>query len=150
MCVFVLGYYNVVALLCFFFSFATFPLVFWVRCGTWLYRFLIFAPLLTLQSSCCGKLSWLLHTNCLLVCLVGVCFLCIFRMLPWESLWHFLVISTGSWYAILVEDRLVRNIITHQFLIMTQLLHFSVILCSFSMGLFQLHTIKMELKLTYV
>ena len=25
----------------------TFPLVSWVRCGTWLYRFLIFAPLLT-------------------------------------------------------------------------------------------------------
>ena len=26
----------------------TFPLVSWVSCGTWLYRFLIFAPLLTL------------------------------------------------------------------------------------------------------
>ena len=26
----------------------TFPLVSWVKCGTWLYRFLIFAPLLTL------------------------------------------------------------------------------------------------------
>ena len=29
-------------------EFVTFPLVFWVRCGTWLYQFLIFAPLLTL------------------------------------------------------------------------------------------------------
>ena len=29
----------------------TFPLVSWVRCGTWLYRFLIFAPLLTLTIS---------------------------------------------------------------------------------------------------
>ena len=28
-------------------EFATFPLVSWVRCGTWLYRFLVFAPLLT-------------------------------------------------------------------------------------------------------
>ena len=28
-------------------GFVTFPLVSWVRCGTWLYRFLIFAPLLT-------------------------------------------------------------------------------------------------------
>ena len=28
----------------------TFPLVSWVRCGTLLYRFLIFAPLLTLIS----------------------------------------------------------------------------------------------------
>ena len=31
-------------------EFVTFPLVSWVRCGTWLYRFLIFAPLLTLMS----------------------------------------------------------------------------------------------------
>ena len=29
-------------------EFVTFPLVSWVRCGTWLYRFLIFAPLFTL------------------------------------------------------------------------------------------------------
>ena len=28
-------------------EFVTFPLVSWVRCGTWLYRFLIFAPLPT-------------------------------------------------------------------------------------------------------
>ena len=28
-------------------EFVTFPLVSWVRCGTWLYLFLIFAPLLT-------------------------------------------------------------------------------------------------------
>ena len=28
-------------------EFVTFPLVSWVRCGTWLYRFLIFAPLFT-------------------------------------------------------------------------------------------------------
>ena len=30
-------------------EFVTFPLVSWVRCGTWMYRFLIFAPLLILQ-----------------------------------------------------------------------------------------------------
>ena len=29
----------------------TFPLVSWVRCGAWLYRFLIFAPFLTLWSA---------------------------------------------------------------------------------------------------
>ena len=29
-------------------EFVTFPLVSWVRCGTWLYQFLIFASLLTL------------------------------------------------------------------------------------------------------
>ena len=33
-------------------EFVTFPLVSWVRCSTWLYRFLIFAPLLTLQILC--------------------------------------------------------------------------------------------------
>ena len=31
-------------------EFVTFPLVSWVRCGTILYRFLIFAPLLTLVN----------------------------------------------------------------------------------------------------
>ena len=31
-----------------YFEFVTFPLVSWVRCGTLLYLFLIFAPLLTL------------------------------------------------------------------------------------------------------
>ena len=32
-------------------EFVTFPLVSWVRCGTLLYRFLIFAPLLTFITS---------------------------------------------------------------------------------------------------
>ena len=31
-------------------EFVTFPLVSWVRCGTWLYRVLIFAPLLTFMA----------------------------------------------------------------------------------------------------
>ena len=31
-------------------EFVTFPLVSWVKCGTWMYRFLIFAPLLTLKG----------------------------------------------------------------------------------------------------
>ena len=31
-------------------EFVTFPLVSWVRCGTGFYRFLIFAPLLTLNE----------------------------------------------------------------------------------------------------
>ena len=31
-------------------KFVTLPLVSWVRCGTWLYRFLIFAPLLTFMN----------------------------------------------------------------------------------------------------
>ena len=34
-------------------EFVTFPLVSWVRCGTWLYRYLIFAPLLTLKHVSC-------------------------------------------------------------------------------------------------
>ena len=33
-------------------EFVTLPLVSWVKCGTWLYWFLIFAPLLTLCFSC--------------------------------------------------------------------------------------------------
>ena len=31
-------------------EFVTFPFVLWARCGTWLYRFLIFAPLLTFKK----------------------------------------------------------------------------------------------------
>ena len=39
---------DLLALVCgVFCEFVTFPLVSWVRCGTWFYRFLIFAPLLT-------------------------------------------------------------------------------------------------------
>ena len=34
-------------------EFVTFPLVSWVRGGTWLYRFLIFAPLLNLTKKTC-------------------------------------------------------------------------------------------------
>ena len=43
---------DLLALVCgVFCEFVTFPLVSWVRCGTWLYRFLIFATLLTLHST---------------------------------------------------------------------------------------------------
>ena len=43
---------DLLALVCgVFCEFVTFPLVSWVRCGTWLYRFLIFAPLLTFTKS---------------------------------------------------------------------------------------------------
>ena len=44
-------------------EFVTFPLVSWVRCGTWLYRFLIFAPLLTFILSVCGIPSRRLKTS---------------------------------------------------------------------------------------
>ena len=43
-------------------EFVTFPLVSWVRCGTWLYRFLIFAPLLTLYPWL-AKLGMHAHTQ---------------------------------------------------------------------------------------
>ena len=44
---------DLLALVCgVFCEFVTFPLVSWVRCGTWLYRFLIFAPLLTFIINC--------------------------------------------------------------------------------------------------
>ena len=48
---------DLLALVCgVFCEFVTFPLVFWVRCGTWLYRFLIFAPLLTWMAIPRGSL----------------------------------------------------------------------------------------------
>ena len=56
-------------------EFVASPLVSWVRCGTWLYRFLNFAPLLTFITSRPGCLTLiaLFLTN---VCLSE--FLCIF------------------------------------------------------------------------
>ena len=43
---------DLLALVCgVFCEFLTFPLVSWVRCGTWLYRSLIFATLLTLSGN---------------------------------------------------------------------------------------------------
>ena len=41
-------------------EFVTFPFVSWVRCGTWLYRFLIFAPLLTLFLNMTAIISFCL------------------------------------------------------------------------------------------
>ena len=51
---------NLLALVCGVrFAFVTFLLVSWVRCGTSLYRFLIFAPLLTLgRSALCDGHFW--------------------------------------------------------------------------------------------
>ena len=47
---------DLLALVCgVFCEFVTFPLVSWVRCGTWLYRFLIFATLLLFLSSFCSR-----------------------------------------------------------------------------------------------
>ena len=44
---------DLLALICgVYCEFVTFPLISWVRCGTCLYRFLIFAPLLTLCLLC--------------------------------------------------------------------------------------------------
>ena len=55
-------------------EFVTFPLVSWVGCGTWLYRLLIFAPLLTLlfklayqQSIGHVMISFVAMTNAVLV-----------------------------------------------------------------------------------
>ena len=56
---------DLLALVCgVFCEFVTFPLVSWVRCGTWLYLFLIFAPLLTLLV-----VQFLFRIQQLMVCL---------------------------------------------------------------------------------
>ena len=54
---------DLLALVCgVFCEFVTFPLVSWVRCGTWLYRFLIFAPLLTFMIE--ALLTWVSYIFC--------------------------------------------------------------------------------------
>ena len=45
-------------------EFVTFPLVSWVRCGTWLYRFLIFAPLLTSVTLHWVSMCWSAVCDC--------------------------------------------------------------------------------------
>ena len=67
---------DLLALVCgVFCEFVTFPLVSWVRCGTWLYRFLIFAPLLTFTNN-----RWE-PSACWLVCkrIYGLCGLSILK-----------------------------------------------------------------------
>ena len=49
-------------------EFVTFPLVSWVRCGTWLYRFLIFAPLLTMALIS----AWVKNLLCIVVLKQGL------------------------------------------------------------------------------
>ena len=62
---------DLLALVCgVFCEFVTFPLVSWVRCGTWLYRFLIFAPLLTLKPY--QNFGPDLSPDCLLIVISGV------------------------------------------------------------------------------
>ena len=82
-------------------EFVTFPLVSWVRCGTWLYRFLIFAPLLTLIA---------LYEKCLFPCLrneekpdalsffLGIFFSDNIRLfgIIWASLWEKLFWGVGG------------------------------------------------------
>ena len=50
-------------------EFVTFPLVSWVKCGTWLYWFLIFAPLLTL---------WISFSCVVVVVVVVAVFICLY------------------------------------------------------------------------
>ena len=82
---------DLLALVCgVFCEFVTFPLVSRVRCGTWLYRFLIFAPLLTFtkceRAICrpeCFKM--ILNSERLKTCLF-LRFKFPFVCLPWDRL----------------------------------------------------------------
>ena len=75
-------------------EFVTFPLLSWVRCGTWLYRFLIFAPLLTLISVSHFLFPYFCFHSCLLflpilaICLsLSLSFMsCICKEM--SSIWH--------------------------------------------------------------
>ena len=71
-------------------EFVTFALVSWVRCGTWLYRFLIFAPLITLSHPVKyfidrSKAVLLLWIICVIYVLCLSCFR-VFSLLPCRHL----------------------------------------------------------------
>ena len=68
---------DLLALVCgVFCEFVTFPLVSWVRCGTWLYRFLIFATLLTLYNYYLGRYIFTqntyVHSRTVKQCIVSI------------------------------------------------------------------------------
>ena len=46
-------------------EFVTFPLISWIRCGTCLYRFLIFVPLLTFIRNVRGAFVKVLELSCI-------------------------------------------------------------------------------------
>ena len=63
----------------------TFPLVSWVRCGAWLYLFLIFALFLTFTTTMLQVNTnevYLLKTMCISVLTVSCCNLILFLLLP--------------------------------------------------------------------
>ena len=79
-------------------EFVTSPLVSWVGCGTWLYRLLIFAPLLTLQYMCYFYRHYILGTKVLkygtafFINLISTYnnYLCSWwQLLKWASVWDF-------------------------------------------------------------
>ena len=85
---------DLLALVCgVFCEFVTFPLVSWVRCGTWLYRFLIFAPYLLWLSElfclCCVaalKSLFALSFNALIFPILRiVCTISFHYSCPWIS-----------------------------------------------------------------
>ena len=87
-------------------EFVTFPLVSWVRCGTWLYRFLIFAPLLTLSPpvkyftdrSKAVILMWNIHV-------ISAWWLLCFRVrLFIDTLWSPAVKGLSSWLSFVMSN----------------------------------------------
>ena len=73
-------------------EFVASPLVSWVRCGTWLYRFLIVAPLLTFITSRHGCLTLIA------IFLTNVClseFLCIFLTAHRHYLQYVILVISG-------------------------------------------------------
>ena len=99
---------DLLALVCgVFCEFVTFPLVSWVRCGTWLYRFLIFAPLLTFKPS--SKIFyWPFHggTSFMdLLCFCSVlCLLCLCARLFICALWSPAGKGLTSWLSFVVYN----------------------------------------------
>ena len=72
-------------------EFVTFPLVSWVRCGTSLYRFLIFAPLLIFVRICNYNAKSLIWCMLLLVTLWGP---------PSRKLAHFLLLCCSTYIGV--------------------------------------------------
>ena len=88
-------------------EFVTFPLVSWVRCGTWLYRFLIFAPLLTFITL--KPLTGFPHTESLDRCdNYHIYVLTYILSLFWELNWN---VSTKTYLSNVLNISFLRSLI---------------------------------------
>ena len=89
-------------------EYVTFPLVSWVRCGTWLYRFLIFAPLLprcTSRWESRQQMSWMAGKG---ISYGKTCLNCHSKRRPKISFQDRLSLNAGQKYCRMLQESILQ------------------------------------------